>query len=182
MMTSSLCPVLRSNSGVAIGYEITAVVRGNVGIEGTPGYRGEVYLENPQHEAQMLEWTMARVRVAVRVRTPDQLILNQSYFVGWRARAVDAAGQTRDLPVEESAAGLVSVEIQPNDREVELFVTQDGFFVGVAISAATLALCLFLLALPRLCCCQVYGEKGPTTNSADHAGRLAEPEKPCRHP
>ena len=149
MMTSSLCPILRSNSGVAIGYENTAVVRGNVGIAGTPGYRGEVYLENPQHKAVMLEWTMARVRIGVHPSEPDRLILNQNYFPGWRARAVDAAGHTRPLTVQDSSAGLVSVEVRPDDREVELFVVQDSFFLGVAISAVTLVVCLIVLGLSR---------------------------------
>lgn len=155
-MYSALCPYLRSNSGVLRGYENIAVPPGDVRIEGDPDYRGEVYLEDSQGTAEITDWSMSRVKVALDVDGPDRLVLNQNHFRGWKVIRRGASGTAEKLPAEpwpaqrgddrpEQPGALVSIAVQPGDRQVEFYYLPDSFVRGATVSGLTLLGCLGLL-------------------------------------
>jgi uncharacterized membrane protein YfhO len=109
-----------------------------------PGYRGEAYLEGAADGAHIREWTMARVVVTVRPTGEGRLVLNQNYFTGWRAR-IHGSGDVRSAGAQPNASGLVSVNVRPDDREVELYYYPNSFVWGSWISGLTLAGCVWLL-------------------------------------
>ncbi len=139
-MMSSLYPYLKSNTGVLNGYENLAVAQGGVKIEGEPGYRGEVYLEQGTGRAEIADWTMARVRVALDIPSADRLVLNQNFYTGWRAEILGENGLRREN-ASANARRLVSIAVEPGDREVEFFYRPASFVRGAWISGTALIVC-----------------------------------------
>jgi hypothetical protein len=143
-MYSYLYPLLAANSGVLEGYENIQVKRGKVQTVNDPDYKGEAYLRSSQGAVSIRDWTMARVKIAFQVSTPDRLVLNQNYFPGWRASILGSSGP-RQQPATDNGSGLVSVEVYPADREVEFYYLPTSFIRRAWISGITLATCLALL-------------------------------------
>ena len=106
---------------------------------------------------------MSRVSVDVEPAAPDQLILNQNFFAGWKARVRDAEGRASRRPVLPRE-GLIAVELQPGDRHVELYYLPDSFIWGAWISALAAAGCL------GLCFAAKAGDR--LTAAGGQAGRL----------
>lgn len=79
--------------------------------------------------------------VDTRLTAPDQLVLNQNFFSGWKAKVHDAEGHASGRPVL-AKDGLVSVALQPGDRAVEFYYLPDSFLWGAWISALTAVGCL----------------------------------------
>lgn len=138
-MMSCVYPVLKSNSGVLEGYENLAVPQGGVRLAGSPGYRGESYLEQEKGEARIEDWSMARVKVALSVESSDRLVLNQNFYPGWRVRVSGDAGLRRG-EASASSEGLVSTAVEPGDRVVEFFYLAISFVWGAWISGVSLLL------------------------------------------
>ena len=140
-MYSAHCPYAQANSGVLRDYENIAVPRGDVRLESDPAYRGEAYLQDGHGTARIAAWTMSRVTVDTELTAPDQCLLNQNFFSGWKARVYDAAGHASRQPVVD-VKGLVGVELQPGDCKVEFYYLPDSFLWGAWISALTVVGCL----------------------------------------
>ena len=139
-----LYAALKSNSGVLEGYENLQVQRGNVRTVEDPDYKGEVYFENSKDTVSVLEWTMARVRVAFRVDHSDRLMLNQNYSKGWRATIWGSAALREQLPTTDKS-GLVSILVHAGDYEVEFYYLPNSFVIGACVSAFALVSCVVLL-------------------------------------
>jgi len=148
-MYSAHYPYLTANAGVLREYENIAIPRGKVRIATDPDYRGEAWLETGRGAAEIIRWTMARVRVALNVETAGQLVLNQNYFSGWKAVRYGEDGKAEKLAAEKSPDGLVSVAVTPGDREVVFYYLPDSFLAGAALSIFTLGGCLGLLVVSR---------------------------------
>ncbi len=151
-MYSAHYPYLMDNSGVLREYENIAVRRGKIRLATDPDYRGEAYLEGSHGTAEIAEWTMSRVKVAVlmdnsgRPGARDRLVLNQNYYPGWKVICRRADGTSQQRPAEASPEGLVSTGVCADDREVEFYYLPGSFLWGAAVSGLTLAGCLgFLL-------------------------------------
>jgi len=150
-MYSALYPYLLSNSGVLREYENVAVKPGKVRITTDPDYRGEAYLEDSHGTAEIAEWSMSRVKVRLRVTAPDRLVLNQNYFLGWKAIRRWASGTVEKVPGPQDDAslqspdGLVWIGVQPGVDEVEFYYLPDSFIRGAVVSGVTLFCCLALL-------------------------------------
>ena len=140
-MYSAHCPYGKANSGVLRDYENIAVPRGDIRLEGDPAYRGEAYLHDRHGTARITAWSMSQVTVDTRLTAPDQLVLNQNFFSGWKAKVHDAEGHASGRPVL-AKDGLVSVALQPGDRAVEFYYLPDSFLWGAWISALTAVGCL----------------------------------------
>lgn len=141
-MYSNHYPYLCDNSGVLREYENIAIPRGKIRLTTDPDYRGEAYLEGPGGTAQITDWTMSRVQVAVETPGPDRLVLNQNYFPGWKAVRRDAGGVDQRLPAQRTSDGLVSIPVNVGDREVTFYYRPDGLLWGAAVSGLTLLGCL----------------------------------------
>jgi hypothetical protein len=143
-MYSYVYPLIAANSGVLEGYENIQLKRGKVQTVDDPDYKGEAYLETSGDPASIREWTMARVKIAFYANKPDKLVLNQNYFTGWRA-SIHGSNGSRQQPAVDNGSGLVSIEVNPGDREVEFYYFPTSFITGAWISGITLAICLALL-------------------------------------
>jgi hypothetical protein len=137
IMYSYVYPLLESNSGALEGYENVQVRRGGVLKVDDVGYRGEAYLESSRHPVTIREWTMARVKVGFEVDAPDTLVLNQTYFTGWRVRIHGSDGW-RALEAAANGSDLVSTAVQPGDRELEFYYLPGSFLRGAWISGIAL--------------------------------------------
>lgn len=144
-MYSAHYPYLRSNSGVIREYENIAVERGKVRITADPDYCGEAYLEDSRGTAEILDWSMSRVRVCLDVKARDRLVLNQNYFEGWKVIRRGEQGTAEKMPAQPSPDGLVSIGVRPGDEEIEFYYLPDRFVQGALVSGLTLLGCLGLL-------------------------------------
>jgi len=144
-MYSALLPYLRGNSGVLEHYDVLAVRRGDVRLTTDPDYRGEAYLENGRGRARITDWSMSRVKVCVEVEAGDRVVLNQNYFVGWKAICRGDGRQCRRLPAEPSGGRLVSIGVGKDDREVEFYYLPNSFLWGAVVSVLTLLGCVVAL-------------------------------------
>jgi hypothetical protein len=149
-MMSCLYPFLKSNTGVLEGYENLRVPRGRIILEGKPGYRGESFLEAGTGRAEIVDWTMNRVKVAVSVDSADRVVLNQNYDSGWRACVSGSRGVHRGN-ASSSSEGLISISVQPGDSEVEFYYLPGSFVWGAWTSGLSLLVCGVFWMVPPSC-------------------------------
>jgi len=152
VMTSTSHAYLLSNSGTLDAYENLSVARSAVRGPDDRSYRGEAYLENGGGAARIRTWTMSSVTVLVEPDLPENLILNQNFYHGWRARRRDVRGQVEVITARPSEGGLISVPVDREHMEVELFYLPGGLVTGSWISGVTLLLCfvgLWFTKTPR---------------------------------
>jgi hypothetical protein len=123
---SALYPGLLMNLGAVDCYESAYVPRRRATPMSSPDYRGEVYLEGGAGTVTTAYWSPNRLRYALDVREPAVLVVNQNYYPSWRAH--DGRRVT-------SHNGLLSVEVGPDDRFVELRYRRVSFSVGLLVSA-----------------------------------------------
>jgi hypothetical protein len=116
-------------------------------------YRGEVYLISG-HSAVSTEITPNLIRVRADVAKQDVLVVNQTYFPGWRAEG-DVSGEL--IP---SSAGLLSIPVPPGRHDVTLRYRPRSFALGAGLSAVTAAISLLYLWIRR-------EEGGPSDLPAD---------------
>jgi uncharacterized membrane protein YfhO len=136
-MYSYVYPLIAANSGALEGYENIQVKRGKVRTVDDPDYKGEAYLETSGDPASIREWSMARVKIAFQVDKPDRLVLKQNYLLGWRATILGSTGSRQQL-ANDNGSGLISVEVNPGDREVEFYYLPSSFIRGAWISGISL--------------------------------------------
>jgi hypothetical protein len=122
---SAQYPALLMNMGTIECYESAYVPRGATPM-GSPGYRGEVYLEGGAGTVTTESWSPNRLRYALDLRKPAILVVNQNYYSSWRAQ---------DGRKVTNRNGLISVEVGPHDRFVELRYRRTSFAVGLVVSA-----------------------------------------------
>ncbi len=79
------------------------------------GYKGEWYLEKNKGTIKLLFWSPNRVLIKVDMpkKENDVLILNQSYFKGWKILV------NGNKVTPESTSGLISVKINENSHVVD---------------------------------------------------------------
>lgn len=131
--TSSMYPILLSNSGILEAYEIMNVKKGDVHIEGEPEYRGEAYLLGDEGSCSVTYFSPNKVIVDVRTEENDIIILNQNYYDGWRVKGVGKAGPH---------SGLVSTRIGPGSHRVVFYYLPASFLIGLFITGVTIIVML----------------------------------------
>jgi hypothetical protein len=97
-------------------------------------YRGEAFLAEGRGEITALEMTPNRARVAANLTAPDRLVVNQTWFPGWR----DAATGRRCEP----HAGLIALPLEPGAHQVELEFAPASIPIAAGLSALALAVLL----------------------------------------
>jgi hypothetical protein len=133
VMASLMYPRLLSQSGVLDAYENLTVAGGDVAVPGDADYRGEAYVAHGRGEAQIVSWTMSRVRVEVKTDEAAAVILNQNFYEGWKGIRRGAGGRTDIVPA-------------PEHTEIELFYLPRSVVIGAWLSILTLAACMIGLA------------------------------------
>lgn len=128
--SSGLYPLFLANRGAVAGFAIVPVSRNAIGM-GTPGYRGELFLDGAHGSASVTHWSPNRIEVALAVEAPDVLVVNQNFDPGWRVAGDPAR------PVI-STRGLVSTAVGKSDERLSFYYRPKSFVVGGWISALTL--------------------------------------------
>ncbi len=133
-------PALEMNLGVIDCYETASVPRGIAIPMGDPAYRGEAHLEGSEGTVTTAYWSPNVLRFAVKVNGPAVLVVNQNAYDHWRA--VDGRKVT-------ARNGLVSVDVGPADRLIELRYGRPSFAWGLLVSAVSWCGAIVLLARRR---------------------------------
>ncbi|MBM4015434.1 MAG: hypothetical protein FJ293_10790, partial [Planctomycetes bacterium] len=108
--------------------------------EGGIDYRGEAFLDGGHGTIARCEFTPNRVRVTAALTAPDQLLINQTWFPGWRdATSGRACEPVRGLIALPLAAGEHVVELEFAPRSLPVAVGLAGV-VGVVLLAWAFAL------------------------------------------
>jgi len=104
----------------------------DVGGPANPEYRGEVYFEEAgsSNSAAFTAFTPLRIRVAVDVKAPGRLVINQIEDANWR---------TSEGRIVEGT-GLLAVDLtRPGRYEVRLWYVPVLFYCGLAVTVLSLA-------------------------------------------
>ena len=128
-------PVLR-NRGNVIGETNIPMQRAAVP-QGSPGYRGEAFLQNRNGRVSA-EITPIRIRVRAHVTEADHLVINQNFFPGWRVEGTALGPPT-------SFDGRLSLWLPSGEHEITLYFRPRGALVGGVVTLASSALCVLLL-------------------------------------
>lgn len=128
LSNSSLYPLFLANSGVLDAYEVTQVKQGEVRRVTESDYRGEYYLDRPQGEITLVDFTPNRVTLDVNLKEPNLVVLNQNFHKGWKVRAADQSLKA------VASEGLVSAFVPAGSYRLDLYYRPDSFVVGVIIS------------------------------------------------
>jgi len=97
-------------------------------LNGTPNplYRGETYLEAGKGNASITEFTPNKVSVAVYASSDDILVLNQNYYISWRAKG--GSGEAFNYN------GLVAVPVNAATKQVVFYHYLKSFWIGLVVS------------------------------------------------
>ncbi|MCE9616104.1 MAG: tetratricopeptide repeat protein [Lentisphaerae bacterium] len=134
---SSHYPALLSNLGVILGNEDTPVPKEAVAMD-APDYRGEVYVYGTSGEAAYVRWSPNVLKIRARTVGDGYVVVNQNYYPGWHVRGVPN-GKV------EAVESLMAVRVGPGEHVLTLTYRPASFLLGVGISLATLAGCLWWL-------------------------------------
>lgn len=143
--TKTNYPGFLKNTGVANCYESmhppTSVSPYGDEVGGiNPNYTGEVYLLGGGG-ANLKYFSPNKVVVDVEASAPDRLILNQNYFIGWKAKGAEGVKA-------DSYNGLVSAQVSPGKSEITFYYSPLSFWIGLLISIVSLIASLVILILP----------------------------------
>jgi hypothetical protein len=150
VMDSTMYARLLSNSGSLAAYENLTVTPGHVRTEADAGYRGEAYLEGERGSVAILDWRMSMITIETAASGADNLIINQNFSTGWKARRSDGDGNTDELQALRSRDGLIAIPIDSRHRRVQVSYVPNGLSLGAWTSSVSLLLCaLVLVRSPR---------------------------------
>ena len=137
---SALYPALLSNLGSLWAYEAIPIPW-NAIPQGSPRYRGEVFMDRMRGSAEIVSWSPNRIVVEVDAIDEDRLVVNQNFASGWKVSG-GASG------AEPSDQGLLSAAVTPHTKLVTFRYRPVSVILGTLISLATLIGCL-VFALRR---------------------------------
>ena len=126
----AMYPALKANLGTIDGYEPIDVPRYAIPSD-SPDYRGELFLAEGNGQVELTTWSPNRIVASVAVDSPDQLVLNQNHYPGWR---------TTDGRAVQNVEGLLAVPVTENDRQIELYYQPFSFVLGSLVTGLTLIL------------------------------------------
>jgi len=105
-------------------------------------YRGEVYFKRPVNRAHLMLFTPNRIDIRVDAFAPGRLIVNQNFERCWHSNEGACACADGVLAIDLASTGTYVVTLRYEPR---------SFYLGAAISVATLVSMLLLLGPWRRC-------------------------------
>ncbi|MCX5692524.1 MAG: hypothetical protein NTX47_02385 [Candidatus Omnitrophica bacterium] len=105
-------------------------------LEANPAYRGEVFFQNEENQAQLQYFSPNKIRVSVHLQRADTLIINQNYHQSWRTNV-------GKLPKRGDGGRLAVVLDDPGDYMIQLTYVPVEFYRGLAISIISLLLAYY---------------------------------------
>jgi hypothetical protein len=138
-MHSVLTPLLAAGHGTLGGYENRQVPRGRVRPPTSADYRGPAWLTGATGTAVLTGMTMNTVEVAIQATRPTLVVLNQNYFLGWRADALYSNGGAMRIDVAANADGLISAGVDPEVAAVRFRYRSPLLPAGLAVTLLALA-------------------------------------------
>ncbi|CAG1066848.1 hypothetical protein BAC1_02487 [uncultured bacterium] len=141
--TATNYPYFLKNVGVLNCYEsqhppTKAVPYGDDTGRKNPGYRGEAFLASGKGKAAVTYFSPNIVTVDVFAAGPDNLVLNQNYFKGWKANGIDAADHW----------GLVGVPVDAGKKQVTFKYSPSSFKAGLAVSIVSFVIIGWIAVRP----------------------------------
>ena len=104
-------------------------------------YRGEYYLKKNNGKLNLLYWSPNKMIFNIDLKKNDQLIINQNYDSGWRT-----ISNKKNRKQVNNFNGLLSLDLEKQDKSVTIYYLPDSFLIGVAISfTSIITLLIFLL-------------------------------------
>ncbi|UCG34099.1 MAG: hypothetical protein JSU68_05575 [Phycisphaerales bacterium] len=138
---SAMYPAFLNNLGSVWSYEAIPIPA-KAQYRGSPGYRGEVFMNDIRGSARITMWSPNRIAVAVDALAEDRVVINQNFSPGWKADGADG-------PAGPTDEGLLSAPVTPATTQVVFYYRPFGFTVGVAITLLTAVGCLLYLLRTR---------------------------------
>jgi hypothetical protein len=131
---SGLYPALLSNQGSTFGYRVLPA-RSRAESVDSDKYQGEVFVQQTTGLAKIEAWSPNRIRVSLAVDGPGFVVVNQNWDEGWK---------TVDGRPTRALADKLTVRVEPEDTEVELYYRPTSFVVGAAITGVAILLLVFV--------------------------------------
>ncbi len=105
-----------------------------------PNYKGEAELKNKNNIVEQIFIKANKIKIKVRIREPDRLIINQNYSRHWK---------TRDGKIENHVGRLSVWLDRVGDYIVEIDFVPLDFYVGLLISVISLIIAISFAILAR---------------------------------
>ena len=137
---TSLYPGLLADQGTINGRDPIPFPGHAIG-SNQEGYKSEVYLKDNHGSSSYKYWSPNKLIISLNTNKPDLLVINQNYYPGWKIK------NSKDKPM--SFNGLLSVNVQPEDKEIELYYLPRSFVYGTAISSLSFIFVLVFLLLKK---------------------------------
>jgi hypothetical protein len=102
-----------------------------------PLYKGEAYLLHGSGNATLSSFSPNVVTINLDARANDTLIFNQNYFAGWYTK----------YPTDKTVLsynGLISVNVQPSDKQITLSYLPTSFVIGLFATISSSVMVCFL--------------------------------------
>ncbi len=104
-------------------------------------YRGEVYPLNPVNTAGLTKLSPNVIEIEAVLSGPDTIVLNQNFHPAWRT----------DAGTISEREGLIAITItEPGIHDIRLTFRPLSFYVGAAVSLATLGGLVVAVRLQKL--------------------------------
>src|SRR3989339_848515 len=110
----------------------------------SPVFRTKIIGENiilKKIMVNLIYWSPNKMIFNIDLKKNDQLIINQNYDSGWRT-----ISNKKNRKQVNNFNGLLSLDLEKQDKSVTIYYLPDSFLIGVAISfTSIITLLIFLL-------------------------------------
>jgi len=111
---------------------------GNALIWKNPSPKAFVYFENNKNKISNIKFAPGEIFFTTEMTSPDTLVVNQSYFTGWKAET-----ETEKINAEISQQLVQSYEIKNPAKSLRLYYQPKSFIYGTILSILGIILLVF---------------------------------------
>lgn len=101
------------------------------GLEINSQYKGEVYFQQKQNQANLLYFSSNKIIIDTKIITPDKLIINQNYHNGWKSNKGKMADYNGllSIDIDKKTDGLIKLTYFPHNLLIGLIASLLGIVV-----------------------------------------------------
>jgi uncharacterized membrane protein YfhO len=121
-----------SNKGSVYGaYDPMSISKGNISVKGQPSYKGEYYFkDSKKSDIELIKRTANKIHLKINADKNEVLVLNQNYHPEWK---------TKEGFKLVNADGLAGFEVPKGSYDVNIYVFQNKFLIGLILFALACA-------------------------------------------